>query len=211
MASTPIVKIAVFGDDAMAGISISQFGVPTLVTPNEPAQLQSLLQSQFNDAGISVQNISSGGTSSSLMNELDGMDGLGDGQPQRMQASGATIVIEGHALNDALGGETVDQYSAYPGQWIQDARAANLTPVLDEPGPVCDGNHPQLPAYVAAMDAAAVTYNVPIIKTYSLISGTDGWQGHMLGCIVPDTTLDQIRAQAEQSVIAPLVESIIRS
>lgn len=208
-ASTPIVKIAVFGDDQMAGIAISQFGMPTLVTPNEPAQLQTLLQSEFNDSGISVQNISSGGTSSSLQNELDGMDGLGNGQPQRMQASGATIVIEEHALNDALGGETVDEYSAYLGQWIQDAKTAGLQPVLEEPGPVCDGNHPQLPAYVAAMDAAASTYNIPIIKTYSLISGIDGWQAHMLGCTVPDSTLDAFRAQQEQAVIGPLVKNLL--
>lgn len=193
----------------MAGIAISQFGMPTLVTPNEPTQLQSLLQSQFNDTGVTVQNISSGGTSSSLQNELDGMDGLGNGQPQRMQTSGATIVIEEHALNDALGGETVDEYAAYLGQWIQDAKTAGLQPVLEEPGPVCDENHPQLPAYVAAMDAAAQTYNVPIVKTYSLISGVDGWQAHMLGCTVPDSYLDGIKVAQEQAVIAPLIKILI--
>lgn len=210
MASTPVIKIVVYGDDQMSGIAVSQFGMPTLVTPNEPTQLQTLLQAKFNDTGITVQNVSSGGASSSLQNELDGMDGLGNGQPQRMQQSGAAIAIEEHALNDALGGETVAEYSAYLGQWIQDAKAAGLKPVLEEPGSVCDGNHPQLPTYVAAMGAAAVTYNIPIIKTYSLISDIDGWKAHMLGgCIVPDATFDQLRAQQELAIIAPLIKKLI--
>lgn len=205
----PVIKIVVFGDDQMAGIAVSQFGMPTLVTPNEAVQLQSLLQAQFNNTSITVQNVSSGGTSSSLQNELDGMDGLGAAEPQRMAQSGARIVIEEHGLNDDRGGASLSEYSAYLGQWIQDAKSAGLTPVLEEPGPVCDGDHPQLPAYVAAMDAAAVTYNVPIIKTYSLIEGIDGWQAHMLSCIVPDATLDQLKAQAEQAIIAPLVKTLI--
>lgn len=192
----------------MVGIAIDQFGMPALVTPNEPAQLQALLQSQFNDTGITVQNISSGGTSSSLQNELDGMDGLGDGQPRRMQESGAAIVIEEHGINDALGGETVDEYSAYLGQWIQDAQSAGLRPVLEETGPVCDGNHPQLPAYVAAMDAAAAQYNVPLIKQYDWISSMTGWQKHMIGCLVPDSYLDGLKAQAEQAVVGPLVQGL---
>lgn len=209
-ASTPVVRIAVFGDDQMAGIAIGQYGMPTLVTPNEPAQLQALLQKQFNDTGITVQNISSGGTSSSLQNELDGMDGLGDGQPQRMLASGASIVIEEHAVNDALGGETVAEYSAYLGQWIQDAQAAGLQPVLEEPGPVCDGSHPQLPAYVAAMDAVAATYNVPLIQQYTIILAIDGWQTHMIGCTVPDSYLDSVRAAQEQAIISAFVPVIWR-
>ncbi len=199
-----------FGDDQMAGIAIGQYGMPTLVTPNEPAQLQALLQKQFNDTGITVQNISSGGTSSSLQNELDGMDGLGDGQPQRMLASGASIVIEEHAVNDALGGETVAEYSAYLGQWIQDAQAAGLQPVLEEPGPVCDGSHPQLPAYVAAMDAVAATYNVPLIQQYTIILAIDGWQTHMIGCTVPDSYLDSVRAAQEQAIISAFVPVIWR-
>lgn len=206
-ASTLVVKVAIYGDDQMAGLATDSMGVIRVINPNEPAQLQALLQEQFSDTGISVQNVSSGGTSSSLQNELDGMDGLGNGQPQRMAQSGASIVIEAHALNDALGGETVQEYAAYLGQLIQGAQASGLQPVLEEPSPVCDGNHPQLPAYVAAMDAAADTYKIPLVKTYSLISGINGWEAHMLGgCIVPDVTLDQIRAHAEQAVIAPLVK-----
>ena len=207
MASTPVIKVAIYGDDQSEGVAFNSMGMPTIVSNNEAQALQALLQKSFNDFGIQVIDASTGGTSSSLQNELDGMDGLGDGQPRRMQASGAAIVIEEHGINDALGGETVAEYSAYLGQWIQDAQSAGLRPVLEEPGPVCDGNHPQLPAYVAAMDAAAAQYNVPLIKQYDWISSMPGWQSHMLGCLVPDSYLDGLKAKAEQAVVGPMVKA----
>ncbi|MBH9645035.1 hypothetical protein [Burkholderia vietnamiensis] len=106
---------------------------------------------------------------------------------------------------------TVAEYSAYLGQWIQDAESTGLQPVLEEPGPVCDGNHPQLPAYVAAMDAAASQFNIPLIRQYNDIQAIDGWQSHMLGCTVPDATLDAFRARREQAIIGPLVKATISS
>lgn len=179
--------------------------MPSLVTPTEQANLQSALQSQFNDTGITVSNNATGGTSSSLQNEMDGMDGGGAGEPQRMIASGAGIVIQEHMLNDALGGETVDQYSGYLTQWVEDARAAGLTPVLEESGPVCDGNHPQLASYVDAMNDVGRRLSVPVIHQFSHIQGIVGWQAHMTSCLYPDATLLAAKAQQELAVIAPLV------
>lgn len=207
MASTPVVKIAIYGDDQQAGIAMSQFGMPTVVTPNEAQALQTLLQKQFNDSGITVQNVSTGGTSSSLQNEIDGMDGLGVGQPQRMKQSGAQIVIEAHMLNDALGGETPDDYAGYLTQQVQNAQTAGVTLVFEEDSPVCDGDHPQLPIYVATMERIAAQYNVPIIKQYSAIQAIDAWKGHVLGCLVPDSALDAVKAQASEAVIMSLVKA----
>lgn len=181
----------------------------SLVTPNEPQTLQTLLQSQFNDTGITVANHATSGTSSSLQNELSGMDGGGPPTPQRLAQSSATIVIEGHILNDFYDGETVNDYAGYLGQWIQDARAAGKTPVLEEPGPVCDGNHPQLVQYVAAMDAAAKQYGVALIKQYAYISSIPGWCGHMAQGFYPDAYIAQLKAKQEQAVIAPLVQAAI--
>jgi hypothetical protein len=209
MASTPVVKIAMFGDDEVSDIAISSMGMASLVTPSEESDLQTALQSEFSDSGISVANDATGGLASSLPNELDGMDGGGAAEPQRMEQSGASIVIQEHMLNDALGGETAAEYSAYLAQWIQDARAAGLTPVLEESGPACDGNHPFLPQYVAAMDAAAVQYNVPLVQNYAYIQSIDGWCSHMVGGIYPDATILALKAKQEQAVIAPLVQKII--
>ena len=192
----------------MEGVAVSSMGMMTVVSPTEPAALQTLLQKQLNDTGITIVSAATGGTSSSLQNELDGMDGGGQPQPTRMVASGAKIAIEQHMLNDALGGETVEEYSAYLGQWIQDAEQSGIQPVLEEDSPVCDVNHPQLAAYVQAMDQVAVTYNVPIVHQYAYVESLPNWQSHMLNCLVPDAYLDSLKAQQEQAVIAPLVKKI---
>jgi hypothetical protein len=208
-ASTPVVKIEVYGDDQMAGFALNQYGFPSVVSPNEPAALQSLLQQRFNDTGITVTNRATGGTSSSLYNELRGMDGNGDPFADRIKLSAASIVIESHTINDALGGETVADYRQYLADWVVAVRAAGKTPVLEESGPVCDSDHPQLAAYGQAMDDAAVAYDVPIIKQYSYIQGIAGWQSHMTGCLYPDATLLAAKAQQELGVIAPLVKSAL--
>jgi hypothetical protein len=203
------VKIAMFGDDEAVGIAITPYGMPSLVTPTEQANLQSALQAKFNDTGITVANNATGGTSSSLQNEMDGMDGGGAAEPQRMIASGASIVIQEHMLNDALGGETVDQYAGYLTQWVEDARAAGLTPVLEESGPVCDGNHPQLASYVDAMNDVGRRLNVPVVHQFAYVQGIAGWQSHMIGCLYPDATLLAAKASQELAVIAPLVQAQI--
>jgi hypothetical protein len=199
-----------FGDDETVGIAITPYGMPSLVTPSEQANLQSALQSQFNDTGITVANNATGGTSSSLQNEMDGMDGGGSAEPQRMIASGASIVIQEHTLNDALGGETVDQYAGYLTQWVEDARAAGLTPVLEESGPVCDGDHLQLASYVDAMNDVGRKLNVPVIHQFAYIQGIAGWQSHMIGCLYPDAILLAAKAKQELAVIAPLVRSALK-
>jgi hypothetical protein len=209
MASVPVVEIDVYGDDAMSGIAISSFGLPSLVTPDEPQALQSALQVEFNDTGIKVESFATGGTASSLQNMLAGVDGGGDPFVQRVTEHPGVIVIDNHGVNDALGGETLQDYTTDLAAYINDARAAGKTPVLEEPGPVCDGNHPQLSSYVAAMDSVALSYNVPLIQQYNVIQNIAGWQSHMAGCFYPDAFLDGIKAQQEQAVIGPLVKTII--
>jgi hypothetical protein len=186
-ASTPVVTVVIYGDDQMEGVSANQFGIMSIVSPNESAALQTLLQAHLNDTGVTVTNAATGGTASSLQNELDGMDGGGQPEPARMVASGARIAIQQHMLNDA--------------------QANGIQPVLEEDSPVCDGNHPALPSYVAAMDAVAAQYNVPVIREYAYIESLPDWQSHMLNCVVPDAYLDGLKAIQEQAVIAPLVKS----
>jgi hypothetical protein len=193
----------------MAGFAMNQYGFPSVVSPNEPAALQALLRQQFNNTGITVSSHATGGTSSSLYNELRGMDGNGDPFANRIKLSAAHIVIESHTLNDALGGETLADYRQYLADWVVAVRAAGKLPVLEESGPVCDSEHPQLATYVQAMDDAAVAYDVPIIKQYAYISALPDWQSHMASCLVPDAYLDSIKAQREADVVGQIVKSLI--
>jgi hypothetical protein len=204
-----VVAIAVYGDDAMAGFTVNSMGMLSVVTPNEPADLQASLQSQFADTGISVQNNATGGGASSLKNELTGMDGGGPPTVQRLAATKAVLVIDNHAVNDALGGENVNDFTGFLGQWINAVRGAGKTPILEEPGPVCDGNHPQLGTYVQAMDDVAGQYGVPVIKQYAFIQTVPNWCSHMAGGFYPDSFIDGLKAQQELAVIGPLVKGII--
>lgn len=209
MASTPVVKISVFGDDEVSSVAITPMGMPSVVTPNQESVLQSALQSQFSDSGISVINSATGGTASSLQNELSGLDGGGASEPQRMTSIGANIVIQAHMLNDALGGETVDQYAAYLEQWAEYARSAGMTPVFEEDSPVCDDDHPQLAAYVDTMNTVGRRLNVSVIHQYAYVQGIANWQSHMISCRYPDATLLAAKAQQEMVVIAPLVKAAL--
>lgn len=191
----------------MAGYSRNAMGMPSIVTPNEPQDLQSLLQTKLNDTGVTVENHATGGTSSSLKNELAGLDGNGAPFAQRIQSSPAVIVVDNHAINDMYDGESVNDYAGYLGQWVMAVRAVNKIPILEEPGPVCDDDHPQLSAYVDAMDSAAQQYGVAIVHQYQPILALPDWQSHMISCKYPDATLLAAKAQQEEIVLAPLVEA----
>ena len=206
--STPVIGVVFFGDDQTFGDVINQFGMVTMTSPTEPAALQSLLQSEFNDSGVTVTNTSSGGTSSSLQNELSGMDGMGQGEPARMIASGAKIAVEAHSINDVYG-ESVEQYQADLITWVEDAQANGIQPVLQEPSPECDNLNPLQPEYVAAIDSVGQQLNVPVIPVYSYAQTVANWQTHMQGCEIPDAFLDGLEAKLAQATIAPLVQKII--
>ena len=194
----------------MMGITAMNNGVPTIATKSEPADLQASLKKQFNDSGITVVNHATGGTSSSLMNELDGMDGNGAPFAQRIQSSKAAIIIDNHAINDMYAGESVSDYIGYLNQWVDAVMAAHKIPVLEEPNPTCDSDHPNLADYVAAMDSVARQRGVAIIGQYQYILSLPNWQLHMdATCMYPDETMDSVKAQKEFEVIGPIVKNII--
>lgn len=206
-ASTPIVNVDVFGDDQAMGIQ-DYSGMSYNFKPSS-ASLQGALRKQFNDTGITIANHASGGRAAALMNLLDGMDGGGSAQPARMAASGAKIAVEAHSINDFYGGETVEQYQADLIQWVEDAQASGITPVLQEPSPICDGSEPIQAQYVAVIDSVGAQLNAPVINLYSYVKTVPDWQSHMQGCRIPDAYLNQLEAQQAQAVIAPLVKTLI--
>jgi hypothetical protein len=211
MASTPSIGIVIYGDDQVMGDVIGQYGMVTMTAPTAPADLQSALQTTFNDSGVTVTNASTGGTSSSLQNELAGDDGGGQAEPARMITSGAKIAVEAHSINDFLGGETVEDYQADLVQWVEDAQANGITPVLQEPAPICNSSDPFQAQYVAAIDSVGQQLNVPVIGLYSYVQSLPDWQSHMQGCEIPDAYLNNLEAQQAQAVIAPLVKKLIGS
>jgi len=210
-ASTPLIDIVFYGDDQTQGDVIGQYGGLAMTSPTQPASLQSLLQAAFNDTGVTVTNASTGGSASSLQNELAGVDGGGQAQPARMAASGAKIAVEAHSLHDFLGGETVEQFQADLIQWVEDAQANGITPVLQEPAPVCDSSDPFQGQYVGVIDSVGQQLNVPVIGLYSYVKTIPDWAAHMQNCEIPDAYLNNIEAQQAQAVIAPLVKTLIGS
>lgn len=174
----------------------------------EPTYTQAFLRAQFGD-GITLANHATGGTSSSLKNEMNGMDGNGVPFVQRVTMSQAVIILDNHAMNDALGGETLEDYQVYLMQWVNAVRAAGKIAVLEEPNPVCDGNHPQLADYVVAMDNVAAQMNVALVAQYQYILTLPSWQSHLNACLYPDGWIYNIKAQREAEVIAQLIKSYI--
>lgn len=208
--STPVVNIDVYGDDAAMGLASYGFGMPVIVKPAS-ASLQDALQGQFNDTGIKVANRSTGGRAASLMNALDGMDGGGPPLAARIAATQSSIVLISYGLNEQYGGETVSDFSGYLAQAIQIIRDAKRLPVLETPSPTCDSAHPFTASYAAAIKAAGMTYNVPVVDNYAAISALADWRSHMdATCILPDEALQVAKGQQELSVISPMVKSLIK-
>src|SRR5258708_29180559 len=115
-----MVMIEGYGGGAMLGM----WSPMPISQQSEPAGAQAILQAQFNDTGITIANHATGGSSSSLFNELRGMDGAGAPFADRIKTSKAAIVKDDHAVNDALGGETLDDYRQYLAQWGAPGRPA---------------------------------------------------------------------------------------
>jgi len=200
------VEIDVYGDDAMMGLTAMNMGMPTMAQTTEPQGAQTLLRAQFGN-GITINNHATGGTASMLVNMMAGMDGGGPPFIQRIATSKAVIVLDNHAINDDLM-QSLGPYADALVQWIQDVRAAGKVPVLEEPNPVCDDNHPHLDNYVATIDNIALAYNVPVVKQYDYILGLPNWQSHMSGCLLPDEWLLNVKAQRQAAVLATVIQQL---
>jgi hypothetical protein len=212
--STPVVKpdpvfvrIDVYGDDAMMGITSNSNGMVTITQQTEPAATQTLLQAQFADQ-ITISNHAEGGTASSLVNMMNGVDGGGAPFADRIKSSQAQIVLTNHAINDDLV-QSLGPYTDGLIAWVLAVRKAGKIPVFEEPNPVCDGNHPYLENYVTTMQNVATAYNVPLVKQYDYIQSLPNWQSHLSGCLYPDEWMLSVKAQRQAAVLAPLVKAVI--
>lgn len=188
------------------GLTGMNYGMPTITQNTEPNDSQTILRAQF--PGVTIANHASGGTASTLVNMMAGVDGGGPPFAQRIVGSKSVIVLDNHAINDDLM-QSLGPYTDALVQWIQDVRAAGKIPVLEEPNPVCDNDHPHLDNYVATIDNIALAYNVPVVKQYEYILSLPNWQSHMSGCFLPDDWLLNVKAQRQAAVLATVVKSLI--
>jgi hypothetical protein len=202
------VSIAVYGDDSMMGITGYNNGMSPIITPNtEPADTQAALRAQFSDSAIVVHNYASGGTAAMLVNMIAGDDGGGLPYAQRVVGIDAQIVLDAHAINDDLE-QSLGPYEDALIAFINDTRAAGKIPVLEEPGPVCDSNHPNLQNYAAAIDAVAQSYGVPLVTQYNEIQQIPNWQSHMSQCLYPDDYILAQKSIRQAAVLATLVKPL---
>lgn len=196
--------IEVHGDDAMLG------AVPPLYMSNpqsEPADVQAILRDQLSTDQVAVSNLAEGGTASTIVNMMNGVDGGGPPFAQRVLTSKAQIVLDSHAVNDDLG-QSLGPYTDALIAFVQSVRAAGKIPVLEEPNPVCDDQHPNFQNYVSTVDSVAAAYNVPLVSQYSQLLTVPNLCAHFTGGIFPDNTILAMKAQREAAVLMPIVQSL---
>jgi hypothetical protein len=198
------ILIEIHGDDAMYG------ALPPFYAFNaqsEPANTQSILQAQFRST-VTVDNRAEGGTASTLLNMMNGVDGGGPPFAQRVLSSKAQIVLDAHAVNDDLA-QSLGPYADALIAFVQATRAAGKIAVLEEPGPVCDDSRPHLENYVSVMDSVAEQYNVPLVKQFDYLQSIPNLCAHYTAGIFPDNAIYAIKAQRQAAVLAPLVQDIV--
>jgi hypothetical protein len=198
------VLIEIHGDDAMYGALPPFYSFNPL---SEPADTQTILQAQFGGT-VTIDNRAEGGTASTLVNMMNGVDGGGPPFAERVKSSKAQIVLDAHAVNDDLS-QSLGPYTDALIAWVQAVRAAGKVAVLEEPGPVCDDSRPYLANYVSVMDSVAAQYNIPIVKQYEYLLTIPNLCAHYTAGIYPDNAIYQIKAQRQAQVLAPLVKAAL--
>ncbi|MFX1675221.1 hypothetical protein PWR63_23725 [Paraburkholderia sp. A2WS-5] len=187
----------------MYGASPSSY---TFNPQSEPLDTQVILQAQFGNS-VTIDNRAEGGTASTLVNMMNGVDGGGPPFAQRIKSSQAQIVLDAHAVNDDLS-QSLAPYADALIAWVQAVKDAGKIPVLEEPGPVCDNSRPYLENYVSVMDNVAAAYNVPLVKQFDYLQTIPNLCSHYTNGIYPDNAIFQIKAQRQAAVLAPIVKTL---
>ncbi|GAB7525311.1 GDSL-type esterase/lipase family protein [Paraburkholderia sp. 2C] len=166
------------------------------------------MRDELSDDAITIDNLAEGGTASTVANMIAGVDGGGPPFAQRMLTSKAQIVLDGHGVEDDLG-QSLAPYADALVAFIQDVRAAGKTPVLEEPGPVCDDQHPNLANYVSVMDGIAQQYGVPIVMQYNALLSIPNLCSHYTQGIYPDDYVLAQRSQFEATTLLPVIKPLV--
>jgi lysophospholipase L1-like esterase len=200
------VTVDAEGDSTMWGYRKQPDGTVIQVPQNPPVLLQQSLRAAVGPS-VTVQNNAISGTS--LGNRMDGTGGFVQPYATFAAANHADIVIENFALNDT-NQYSVEQFQSYLTAFVQQSQQLGRIVVLEEPNPTNVEAFNQLVAQrVAVIDAVAQMYNVPVVKQWDYIQSLPNWQSLLSpDGIHPSDALYAIKAQREESVIAPLVKSL---
>jgi acyl-CoA thioesterase-1 len=200
------VLIEIHGDDSMFGAM-----PPTFVAnpQSEPADTQAILRDQLSTDQVTVSNLAEGGTASTILNLMAGVDGGGAPYAQRVMTSKAQIVLASYAVNDDLA-QSLGPYTDALIAFVAATRAAGKIPVLEEPNPVCDDQHPNLQNYASTIDAVAQQYSVPLVAQYAELLTVPNLCSHFTQGIFPDNTILALKAQREAEVLQPIVQSLVK-
>lgn len=186
--------------------------VPPLYISNpqsQPADVQAILRDQLSTDQVTVSNLAEGGTASTALNFISGLDGEGAPYAQRVMTSKAQIVLASYAVNDDLA-QSLGPYTDALIAFVLDVRAAGKIPVLEEPNPVCDDRHPNFQNYVSTVDSVAASFNVPLVSQYSQLLAVPNLCAHFTQGIYPDNTILAMKAQREAAVLMPIVQSLMK-
>ena len=214
-ASARQILIEVYGDSTTEGWTVKA-GTGSRSARNEPAILQSKLQSAFGN-DIYVANYGIGGTEAS--NLLNGTGAVTVPWSRRMATSTAQIVMVNFGQNDALYAnvskpkatpETPDDYARVMSEIVTIARAAGKIVVIEEPNPSCMTIRARaLPAYVEKLKDVARQQNVPLVAQHDYIQSRSDWMSLLSDCVHPTEALYELKAQKSLDVLAPIVETLL--
>lgn len=194
------VLIDAQGDSTMCGYN----GLVCDLVAAPPAVLQGLLQAKM---GPDVHVTNNGRPGATLSYDLYGFAGYYTTPiATRLATSGAQIVIENFALNDAVH-SIPSQYRIDLGLWVDTVRAMGKTPVLEEPNPATFES-PVLDSLVAIIDDVAKEKNVALVQQYQYIKSLPNYASLYVDGIHPGAQLYAIKAQREADVLLPIVEGL---
>lgn len=176
-----------------------------IVTPdNAPYNMALTLERE----GLSLTVSNNGENGAELADLIAGSQGYTQAWASVVPALHATIVVENFGINDAGRGiETPEVFGQYLSAWVDSVRANGMTPVLEEPNPVCRTGYENLPLYVSQIDTIAAQKNVPLIGQYAYIQSLPNWQTLLSDCVHPRPALYEIKGQREAQVVGPLLAS----
>jgi lysophospholipase L1-like esterase len=127
-----------------------------------------------------------------------------------LASSDADIVATNSEINDYFSSESSGDYAVLLQQWVQTVRAANKTPLLIEPNPVCRAAASAYTQqdFVAQMRAQGAALGVPVIPMFDAFSQLNP-QPIGPDCIHPTSVGYVFKESQLIAALAPLIQQML--
>lgn len=174
---------------------------------NAPALLQAAMQYTYGSS-VTVDNEAIPG--SYLEARLDPLPAyFTETLAVHLSKTMAQIVLMNWCINDSVV-ETEEEYRQLLSNAVDNVRQAGKIPVLEEPNPVNDGKHPNLPNFVIVMRQVAKAKGVLLITQWDAINALPNWESTLSSDQVhPSDSLYHFKAARESSQLALLVNQLM--